>query len=68
MTYYLEFFDDGQMLYISNELIVEGIYEFIGDEYIEIVWGILIGTLVWEVFGGHGVDEVKIYGDKMMLK
>ena len=56
------------MLYISNELIVEGIYEFIGDEYIEIVWDILVGTLVWEVFGGHGVDEVKIYGDKMMLK
>lgn len=68
-TYYLEFLVNGNVLYISSEgEIVDGVYTFIGDDYVEIVWNTLYGTLAWELYGGHGVYEVQISGDRMALQ
>ena len=68
-TYYLEFFKTGEVLYIDDEgWIYNGTYRFISDEYVEITWNVLVGSLAWELFGGHGVYEVQISGETMYLK
>lgn len=68
-TYYLEFLVNGKVLYISSEgEIMDGVYTFVSDDYVEIVWNALYGTLAWELFGGHGVYKVQISGDRMTLQ
>jgi hypothetical protein len=68
-TYYLEFLKNGEILHIDDEgKILNGTYRFISDEYVEITWNVLVGSLAWELFGGHGVYEVKISGNEMWMK
>ena len=67
-TFTLEFFKDGQVLYSSETSIVAGTYRFISDDYVEITWNVLVGTLAWELFGGHGVYKVEFSGNKMTLE
>jgi hypothetical protein len=67
-THYLEFLENGEVLHIDDEgRIFNGTYRFISDEYVEITWNVLVGSLAWELFGGHGVYEIKISGDEMWL-
>jgi len=65
-TYYLEFFETGEMLYIDDEgWIVDGIYTFIGDNYLKIT----LNPNTWFLaFGGDEVYEVQISGNEMWLK
>jgi len=68
-TYYLEFFKNGKILCESPDgHIMDGTYNFISDNYLEITWNYMAGTLAWELFGGHGVYEVHLAGSQMTLK
>jgi len=67
--YYLEFLKNGTILHIDSDgQIMDGTYKFISDNYVEINWNMFVGTLGWELFGGHGVYELHISGNKMTLK
>ena len=67
-TYYLEFLNNGKVLYICEGQILDGTYTLISDNYVEITWNVLVGTLAWELFGGHGVYKVEFSGNKMTLQ
>jgi hypothetical protein len=65
-TYYLEFFEDGNVQFICEGQIIDGTYTFISDEEVEISWNVLGGTLA-EFFDGDGVYQVVFSEDKMTL-
>lgn len=64
-TCYLHFFDDGQVVLTTKEVMVSGIYSFIGDEYIEITWNHPTQGLIWAL--GGNLFKVPISGNKMTL-
>ena len=64
-TIFLHFFDDGHVVLTTKEVMVSGIYGFIGDEYIEIIWNHPTQGLIWAL--GGNLFGVQISGDKMTL-
>jgi len=64
--YYLEFLDNGALLYKNYEknIFYDGIYRFINNKNVEIIWNTNAGAAV----SGHGVYEVTINGNTMMLR
>jgi hypothetical protein len=66
-TYYLGFFEDGEVQFICEGQIIDGTYTFISDDEVEISWNVLGGALA-EFFDSHGVYKIEFSEDNMALQ